>query len=408
MRLKVSQQLNQIQTIKFNQSMIHDLKILEMDAFNLEKLINNEIESNPILNLNYNYRIKKDYDFSNIASETSILEDLMYQLNTSNINNKIGTYILNSLDDNGYFSIDINESIEILKCSIKEFNKTLTSIQNLEPKGIASRNLKEYLLIQAIDKRNLLLVEAIKNIELFAQGKFERLSKELNVSRDKVNELFKEIKNLNPYPINNIRSNNTILLPDIHIEIEDDKVIFMVEDYSKLILIDEDTTYEDKEANKYINEKRAQAKSLQRSTHRRTLTLIKIIKAILDIQNDYFFTGKLKTLTLKMISEITEFNISTISRAIKNKGYTFNNCIYPISNLFDVNVNSNSKKQILKLIKDLINNEDKNNPLSDLDISKLLLKDNINISRRAISKYRNNLRILSSSKRKAIYSDILP
>ena len=399
MKLKV----NQTQTLKLNTKMIQNLKILEMNSFELDKYILDEVSTNPLLLFNSKIPYRNNDDFINVASDTSIKDDLLYQLNTSNIDNKIGMYIIESLDDRGYFTNDINSSIKILNTTLSKFLKTLKQIQQFEPVGIASTSLKECLKTQVmLHKDNKILLKAIDNLELFGLGYFDKLSNILNIPKVEVENIFKTIKSLNPIPLNGYVKQAQTLIPEIFVKVIDDKVVFKLDDYSKLIVIDDSIKTDDKETLKYLKEKRKLANKLLNACQRRTLTLTIIVETIFKLQEDFFLESKINVLTLKTISELTSFHISTIHRAIKNKAFEFNNQTYPLSVLFTTGVNDISQSDIKKLVKEIINNEDKTKPLSDQKISEILLLKNIEVSRRTISKYRKSLRILSTIKRKIV------
>ena len=274
MKLKV----NQTQTLKLNTKMIQNLKILEMNSFELDKYILDEVSTNPLLLFNSKIPYRNNDDFINVASDTSIKDDLLYQLNTSNIDNKIGMYIIESLDDRGYFTNDINSSIKILNTTLSKFLKTLKQIQQFEPVGIASTSLKECLKTQVmLHKDNKILLKAIDNLELFGLGYFDKLSNILNIPKVEVENIFKIIKSLNPIPLNGYVKQAQTLIPEIFVKVIDDKVVFKLDDYSKLIVIDDSIKTDDKETLKYLKEKRKLANKLLNACQRRTLTLTIIV-----------------------------------------------------------------------------------------------------------------------------------
>ena len=301
----------------------------------------------------------------------------------------------------------------------EEVEEALSVIQTFEPFGVGASNLKECLLIQLRNKDiydKKIEVIIINHLDDIASNRINNISKKLSISIEEAQKYSDIIKNLEPKPGRAFEEGTSTkyVTPDAYIEKVGKEYVVMVNDYygSKLMinqfykkmLISEDKS---SQASAFISNKLSSAMWLIKSLEHRKNTLYNVVKAILDYQMDFFEKGPmfLKTMTLKKIAEMVNVHESTVSRAINGKYVQTPRGIFEIKYFFKSGVDNQdgeaiSSESIKKMIKSYVSGEDASKPLSDQHIADLLVKEGYMISRRTVAKYRDELGILSSSKRK--------
>ncbi|MGB7603960.1 MAG: RNA polymerase factor sigma-54 [Lutisporaceae bacterium] len=361
--------------------------------------------------------------YDNLISYSSTLkEHLLFQVNMSLLKNElkdIGELIVESLDDNGYLKTDINELASMTNTNISTVEKALDIIHTFEPAGVGARDLKECLLIQLnlkgqLNEKTKKIVT--QHLDDIACNRLNNISKALCISIDEAQALSDVIRELEPKPGRAFESNTTTkyIIPDVYIEKVGDEYIVTINDYynSSLrisqyyrnLLQNEDKT---SQTSIFINNKLSSALWLIKSIEQRKNTLQNVMQAIVEYQREFFDNGvmHLKTMTLKNIAELVGVHESTVSRAIHGKYVQTNRGVFEIKYFFKSGVDSRSgdaisSESIKKMIKNFIDKEDHKRPISDQLIADDLIKEGCLISRRTVAKYRDELRIPASSKRK--------
>jgi len=329
-------------------------------------------------------------------------------------------YIVESLDNRGYLEISIEELAEELNISKEIIEQALKLVQSLEPYGIGARNIKECLFIQS-SKLNILdeIIEKIisNHLENIAENKYELVGKDLNISPREAQRYGDLIKKLEPKPSRGFYTGEEVnyIIPDAEIKnIDGEFFILMNESVLPRLMINK--TYKDVlqnnrdlETNAYVKDKINQALFLIKSIEQRKNTLYKVLECVINKQKDFFKFGKqyIKPLTLKEVAEIIEVHDSTVSRAIKDKYVLTSYGTIKIKDLFANGLSSNNNDDMATIkikneIKRIIDEENKGKPLSDQIISSMLGDKNMNISRRTVAKYREELGIKASSMRKRL------
>ncbi len=439
------------------------LKILQMPTVELDELIKDELENNPILDIvDYDkddkadsseseekdsksnideidwkeylqYQGKSYYiennekdepsSYDNYVTYKDTLKDyLLFQLNTINITTKerkIGQYIIESLDDNGYLVMPISEISQILKVKLEDVERVLRIIQGFEPAGVGAKSLSECLLIQIKlqgieDKKLETIIE--EHLDDIACNRIVNIAKTLSISVEKAQDYSDLIKSLEPKPGRSFfcGSECRYVVPDVYIEKKDGEYIVLINDYYgsrlminrhyKSIISTEDGS---SDAVKFVNEKLSSALWLIKSLEQRKNTLYKVVKAIIDYQIEFFEKGDdyLRTMTLKNIADTVQVHESTVSRAISGKYAQTPKGIYDIKYFFKSGVETKfgediSSESIKNMIKQLIDEEDVSKPISDQVIANILEKKGYKISRRTVAKYRDEIGIPASSRRR--------
>lgn len=457
MKLDFNLNLSQQQKLVMTQNMQLSINILQMSACELREFINKELEENPIIdsdfnlkkdteieqykkmiesieydNSNYSSYSKGEYDEKglsplNFVSEKKTLKSYLYeQLHTNKeVKNLriIIDYMIESLDSRGYLDETVENICNKFNISEEKCVQALEILQDLEPAGIGGRNLKESLLIQLKRKKKLdLNLENIINnyLDLVADNKFKDIAKYLNISQIEAQNYGDIIRELEPKPSRGYYTGDDVkfITPDAYIKkIDKEYIVIMNNDivpqlsingvYKNLLLHGSD-----KEVESYIKEKIGSAMFLIKSINNRENTLRIILEDIIKRQKEYLDKGKkyLKPMMLKDIAEDINMHESTVSRAIKDKYILTSYGTVKIKDLFTVGYSTRSSsdgkdvsaKNIKDIIKEIIDSEDKKRPLSDEMICTELSKKNLNISRRTVAKYREEMGIKSSSKRKRI------
>ena len=452
MKMEFDLRMTQEQKLIMTQQMQMSVKILQMTNMEMQSYITKEIEENPILETEKKSKDKKDdidykelikyldddFNYSNknyyvnneeevspftfISAKKSLKEYLIEQvidLNLSEYLKYLCMYIVEDIDSRGYLYTNKNILAEELNVEISTVEEALKVIHSLDPPGIGGINLIECLKIQLnrkqiTDKEIYLIVE--NYLQLMADNKYAVIAKELNISIQEAQRYGDIIKTLEPKPSRGFYTGEetNYISPEAHIKkINDEYFVIMNNDeipklninktYKNIIYNDED-----EKTVKYVKDKINSALFLIKSINQRESTIFRILTKLVEVQRDYFDMGEkyLKPLTLKELAEMLQIHESTVSRAIRDKYVYTDKGTIKIKDLFITGIAQNNYDDnvstliIKKEIKNIVESEDSKKPYSDQKICDLLKEKNFNISRRTVAKYREELEIKSSSKRK--------
>ncbi len=368
--------------------------------------------------------------FENALTKTSTLEEhLMWQLSMTSLTDdekKFGELVVGNLSDEGYLNASFEDIARESGLELEDAEEVLKMIQNFDPVGVGSRDLRECLLLQAkfLSPRQELVERIIsEHLSDLEKKNYAGVAKTLGVSLTAVTDATRVIMEFEPKPGRNFVSGDThYITPDIYVyKVADEFVISLNEDglpklrispYYKSVLQNAkaDPTKSSKDTKDYVQEKLRSAVWLIRSIHNRQKTIYKVTDAIVKRQRDFFDKGvqMLKPMILKDVANDIGMHESTISRVTTNKYVHTPVGIFELKYFFNSSIQSSDGSESLasEAVKDklrqLVSKEDPKNPLSDQKIVELLSKDNIDIARRTVAKYRDMLGILSSSKRKKV------
>jgi RNA polymerase sigma-54 factor len=366
-------------------------------------------------------------NFEQVLSKTTTLyEHLLWQLRLTIQDPKefeIGENIIGNLNDDGYLMVFTQELAHSLDVSIPDVESVLKRVQKMDPPGVAARDLKECLMIQArqmdyYDDVAELIEKCLSELET---KNYEQIAKKLNLALDEVIELSKIIHGMEPKPGRIFAHQDShFIVPDIYIVKTNDgmkyNIVLNEEGIPRLKI---SRIYQEQlsagalkgETRSYIREKLKNAIALMRSIYQRQRTIYRVTEAILKRQMNFFEKGlsQLKPMVLKDIAEELGLHESTISRVTTNKyvhtpqgifelKYFFNSAITKSDGTDDV-----ASESVRQKIKEFVAVENPKKPLSDQQLTKMLEEHNINIARRTVAKYREALGILPSSKRKKYF-----
>ena len=402
-KLNIIERQKLTQSLKLSQMMKLSINILKMSVMDLNNFIEKEFLKDLGISVELNYSNQKNYDNEKEAEinyptdEKNFFQILEEQLSYFKINKKIKEiciFIINNLNKKGYLELSKIEIKDILEVTDKELEEAFDIIHNLEPYGIGAYSLEECLKIQLkakkiIDEKLFLFID--NYLYLLADEKYNLIKEKLNINEDVLFSYIDIIKSLNPIPsrgysVGKVRK----IIPDILVEIKKDEIFYEINRASIPQI-----NIKDKLNDKYykkINE-------IVSCIEKRFETIDKIMKIIIREQK-IFFTSQGKKINALKISDIADklnLSPSTVSRAVKEKYIKTSFGIISLRKLF--NLDSAVFLHQQKIL-EYIENENKENPISDQDIVNLLEKDGIKIARRTVTKYREKLGYKSSHKRK--------
>ncbi len=438
-RLDIIQTQKLVMTTQLKQS----LDILNMSNLELEDEIKREAEENPVLemeskrdidwegfaknidNKNYNiknYDLDNDFSLENLAKyESNLYDYAKNQLAFFKLNNEekeVCEYIVDCLDKDGYLGTEGEFIIKQLKIDNDYFEKCLKYIQQLEPIGIGARNLSECLLIQMENKNindDILRSIIIEDLNLIGENKIKLISKKYNISIEDCVEYIEKIKEFDPKPGRLCSNEKPVYIqPDVVVRKMDGEFIVYMNDkgsfhlcinnYYKSVL---NSSTSDESAKEFIKDKLNHALNLLKNIETRKSTILKIAEVIVRVKEEFFNKGIkfIKPMKLKDIAADLGYHESTISRGINSKYMLTPFGLFEFKYFFSTAIQSEeeegtSSTKIKNMIKEFISEENKLKPLSDDKICKLLKDEGITVARRTVAKYREEMDILSSSKRK--------
>lgn len=357
-----------------------------------------------------------------VSSDVTLPEHLMFQLQFASSKKgcrRVGRYIIESLDENGYMTSTVEEISRATGAPVDKVEEVLDIIHGFDPVGVGARDLAECLIIQLKQKGQLTeTFERVINEHLsdLADSRFGVVAKDMGISPKEVQNMGDIIRTLEPKPGRLFASqmDTKYIIPDVIIEKIDGEYVVTINDsstpklmvssyYQKLLYQSE----EDDKLAKYLSDRVNSAMWLIKSIEQRKQTIYNVVNAVVKYQKDFFDKGSkyLKTLTLKDIAEEVGIHESTVSRSINGKYLQCPRGVFEVKYFFSAGVSGShgegiSSNSIKEFIKEIVDSEDHRSPYSDQDMVEMLKEKGINISRRTVAKYRDEMNILSSSKRK--------
>lgn len=402
MRQKLINTLKLNQKLVFNSSLNASLNLLQMDDEELELYIK---EVKP------SYRpfprfssIDLDLVEPTLTSEITLSDVILEQVRYSSeqYNLTLCELLISELDSNGYFRETKVELFSRLRYSNDEIEKHLSFLRTLEPYGCFAFSLSDCLSLQCLADDSDIAKSAYKlcfHLEAVATEDLEVLTTECDLDVETCLQAIAFIKSLNPKPASSYANVSRPLICEVEITKDENEVFHICSinnDWIVQSLVEDfDDTSEE------MKTKRAHIDSLLNFIEKRNVTITQVTRAILDIQESFFRYGEpLKRCTLEMLKDKTGLAQSTISRAISNKSVLYNSTYYPLKYfMVSGGTSDTSPNEIHSLIKKIVDSEDTSIPLSDQQISNILLEREIQVSRRTVAKYRDILNIPNSIKR---------
>jgi RNA polymerase sigma-54 factor len=462
------------QTQKLSPLQIQTIKLIELPIQELEQKIRDELDENPVLddtpqekkdddqeeardvsidemkddsdqvpyyNLHVNnYGKDERPQYNTFSVKESFRQSLMDQLGFRNLGkhqHDVASFIIGSLDDDGYLRRDIDSIVddlafkENIETNRDEVLQMLKVIQDFEPTGVGARNLQECLLLQL---KAMKQTPEVKNAERIIQNHFDEFSNKhfqkiiskLGLTEDEMKAAMSKIMKLNPSPGGQIDDSYNDqaqqIVPDFVLNVENGQLklsmprfnipeIRVNRKYAELLEQAQGSSdKKQKEAATFVKQKLDSAKWFVEALKQRHNTLQSTMQAIIDFQHDYFIDGDeshLKPMVLKDIAEKTGFDISTISRVVNSKYIETHFGIYPLKFFFSEGLENQegeevSTRELKKALRECVDAEDKHKPLTDDQLVAEMNKRGYKVARRTIAKYRDQLAIPKARLRKEL------
>ncbi|UQD53288.1 RNA polymerase sigma-54 factor [Bacillus methanolicus] len=440
MNLKAGLWQQQTMKLTMTQELTQAIVLLQYSAHELSAFLDSKTMENPLLQIEDNHiraidpqvdrwkpkQKKIDNDekkwIEHIGETVVTLDEyLLSQINLKEITpeqKKVISYLIQCIDENGYLRTDLEKVSAHFQITSDKVQFCVNLLQDLEPAGIGARSLRECLLIQLRkkEKRDLLAEKIVdQHFFPFAERKWKELAKKLHVEIKDIQRVFDCLQSLNPRPGAIFHHEKpAYVIPDVIIDrdgqnltvkVFDDampKISFNEMYYKKFV------SYNNPEVSRFLQEKQQEYYWLIRSLEQRKETLLKVALKIAEKQQGFFYKGPehLKPMTMKELSDELGIHESTVSRAVRGKFAqtpygTVDLKSFFTSTVQTVSNESASSSQVKNLISAYIAEENKQKPLSDQEIVQMLKnREGIIVSRRTVAKYRDQLSIPSSSKRK--------
>ena len=358
-----------------------------------------------------------------LTKSQDLLGHLEWQLRLSTLDReeeRLAALIIGNTNDDGYLGAGVEELAELAEVEPAAVEAVLAKVQEFDPPGVCARDLRECLLIQLrqLGAGDSLAARIVRDhLDSLESRRFERLARDLGASIEQVIEAAKAVASLEPKPGRNFGEGEArYVTPDVFItkvggeyviNLNDDGMPYLrVSHYYKRMLGADSSG----EAKGYIQEKMRAASWLIKSIQQRQRTIYLVTQSIVKFQRDFFERGipGLRPLVLKDVANDIGMHESTVSRATSNKYVhtpqgTFELKFFFTSSLRAGGGEDVSSESVKQRIREMIQAEDARHPYSDQYIAALLAKENVDIARRTVAKYREMMGILPSSKRKQMY-----
>ncbi|BDE88788.1 RNA polymerase factor sigma-54 [uncultured Flavonifractor sp.] len=458
--MELSMSMKQTQTL--SPQMMQSMEILQMGSQELLEYIQDQVQENPVLEMEekygkgddtavlqrklewlestdaqnryYHQQDTEDDEKDPISNygtvderEENLYLYVLSQLEVMDLEPEllpVGRFLVESLNQNGWLDESVEDLAEELGKPVEEVEKALAAVQSLEPAGVGARNLSECLVLQ-LQRRHedseLAIRIARDYLDPLSKSRYGLIAKSLGVCQEEVRTACDLIRTLNPRPGGGFaaRENLVYINPDLFVVNFPDHFELLTNDYffpdlnisgyyCRML-----KSTEDNEVKDYLMGKVRQAKWVVHSIEQRRSTLLRCAECILELQEEFFRRGPghLKPMCLADIAQKVGVHESTVSRTVRDKYLQCASGVYPLSYFFSRSLgapaarpgteeNTSSPDFAKALLKKLIGGEDKHKPLSDQKLCERMAREGCELSRRTVAKYRDELGIPSTTGRK--------
>ena len=461
------------QTQKLSPLQIQTIKLIELPIQELEQRIRKEIEENPVLDEEQpaetepdevprevslseykeddsipSYRLRSDNynvkderpQYSTFSVKESFTQSLQEQLGYRNLTEHqylVGSFIIGSLDDDGYLRRSIDSIVDDLsfRANVEtdeaEVLQMLKIVQEFEPAGVGARDLRECLLLQIKNMKKTpeteIAVKILQNhFSEFSNKHYQKIINRMGITEQELKAAMAKILKLNPSPGGQIDDSYNDqaqqIVPDFLLEYRDGELLLSMprfsipelkvnRKYADLLLEAANSSErEKKEAAAFVKKKLDSAKWFVEAIKQRHNTLSHTMQAIVDYQREYFMDGEethLKPMVLKDIAEKTGFDISTISRVVNSKYIETHFGIFSLKYFFSEGLENQegeevSTRELKKVLQECVDTENKRKPLTDDELVDIMSEKGYKVARRTIAKYRDQLGIPKARLRKEL------
>jgi RNA polymerase sigma-54 factor len=359
-----------------------------------------------------------------VARPETLSDHLLWQVRLSNYSaaeEELAEYVIRSVGSGGYLNASAPQIARRTGYSTLRVEEVLRKLQSLDPLALGSRNLAEALWIQAnyVDdpiEDPLVLIIIAKHLHNLEKRAYPNIARDTGEPLEEVYEAIKVIMGLEPRPARSFAAEDPhYITPDVYVsKIGEEWVVTLNDDGLPKLKIS--NFYKSAmgagkgETKDYITERLRSAQWLIRSIQQRQRTIVKVTKSILKFQKEFFEKGPqfLRPLILKDVAEDIEMHESTVSRVTTNKYVHTSQGIFELKYFFNAGISRHNGEELASeavktKIRKLIDAEDQKRPYSDQKLVEILKSEGINIARRTVAKYREQLGVLSSSKRRKLF-----
>ena len=387
-----------------------------------------EFEWEELLGVNDDYeypktKIKTEEEReSPLVSQETMSEKILKQVQDCNVDNKslrIAEEVLGNLDEQGYLTIEPMLISDRIQVEEEEVLDVMHLIQRLDPPGLASVNMQDCLLAQSEvrNENNVAIVILRDYFDDFVNHRYEKIMENISCSIDDMNETMEFIARLNPSPRDDqALTKQNIVVPDITVEDRNGKFYVVVQDgtlpeirVSKAYINMLNDHKDQKDVRSFVKKKLESATWFVDAVEQRKMTIQRVMESIIKRQPDYFHSEKrrLQPMILKDIANDIEMDISTVSRVTNGKYVQLPWEIKELKTFFSEGIKTDagddvSNTQVKTRLKEIIDNEDKQNPIGDEELTNRLKDEGYKIARRTITKYREQLKFPTARLRRKI------
>ena len=377
-------------------------------------------------------RAHEDIPFSMGTSFAEYLKSQVYLTEMDKPDRHIAKFVVGNIDEDGYLRRTVEELVDDLSfreglvVPDEKMADIVEQIKQFDPTGVGAYDLQECLLIQLRRKKQTaavcLAIKILENhFEIFSRRNFEKLQQRMEINEEQLRDAIAEIVRLNPRPGSAwigtvVERNQSIIIPDFIIEQEEDDLIISINqgnipelhisaDYQEMLETyshpESQNSAQIREAARFVKTNVDNAKYFIDAIRQRNETMMRTIEVLVALQRDFFLQGDsmyLKPLTLKDVADRTGYDVSTISRTFANKHVQTEFGIFPLKFFFsDKMTNSQgtdvSTREIKQKLREVIEQEDKANPITDDQLVDIMHEAGYPIARRTVAKYREQMEI---------------
>lgn len=403
---------------------------LQNDDFNYDDYVQDDDTHDSSLSIGG--RAHDDIPFSMGTSFAEYLKSQIYLTKMDQPDRHIAKFVVGNIDEDGYLRRTVEELVDDLSfreglvVKDEKMREIVEQIKQFDPLGVGAYDLQECLLIQLHSKTSSKATElAIKILEnhfdTFSRRNFNKLQQRLEISEEQLKAAIAEIMRLNPRPGSAwigtvVERNQSIIIPDFIIEQAENDLIISVNhgnipelhvsaDYQEMLehyaQVDSNNNAQIREAARFVKTNVENAKFFIDAIRQRNETMMRAIEVLVGLQRDFFLQGDsmyLKPLTLKDVADRTGYDVSTISRTFSNKHVQTEFGIFPLKYFFSDKITNSegtdiSTREIKQKLREVVEQEDKANPITDDQLVEIMHKAGYPIARRTVAKYREQLEI---------------
>jgi RNA polymerase sigma-54 factor len=410
---------------------VEKLEELEFENTDLDNEKFDEDDWNEFLNESGYTSTREEFD-PNIeeyenhgASQVSLVDALREQLLLSDLpeaDRAIGEYLIGNVNEDGFLTTTTQDAADILGVDIADVERVLGVLQTFEPPGVAARDLRECLMIQLREEglANSNAMDIVRDhLDDWIARRYSRIQKVLDLDRDDLADVQETIAGLNPKPgfTPEPRVNFNLVVPDLEVQKVGEEYVVSLTDrnmpslrispiYRTLLSQSEKSG---REAKRFVVDRLNSAKWFISAIYQRRTTMLRVMRCIVENQRNFFDhgPGHLRPMVLQEVADKVGMHVSTISRVSNGKYVQTPHGVFELKYFFDGGLATDEGEDIsAKTVKDkiskLIKDEDTQDPLSDQKIAAILKEEGIDIARRTVAKYRDQLGINPARYRKSI------